>query len=449
MVVRTPATLVGLLVGLLALVGYARALTWGMETQSYNTWGAMFMVPIVIAINAVLVAVAARREGDPWITRVLALGFMAKLGGISARYFVAYYIYGGTADASRYNHYAVAHYLDWRAGNVVWEESGKQGTLYMKLLTTALYTVIGPSVITAFFVFGSLAFWGVYLLYRAFRVALPGGDHRRYALLLFLLPSLLYWPASIGKESWILLFVGVTALGAARFFNHGIAAGLVLMSVGALGTALIRPHVTVLMAAALLVAQVVRPTTKKSTSILTKAAGIVVMGVAAAILITQSAEFLGIDDFSAQAVSDAVTLASGQTALGGSAFTPVPLESPLGVPAAIVTLLFRPFPWEASNVQMLAQSLEGLFLIWLAVTAWPRLRALPQLLKRNPYLVFALVYAMAFIIAFAGFANFGILARQRVLMLPFFLVLLALPLPPPGAKTRAARRKELAYARGW
>ena len=33
----------------------------------------------------------------------------------------------------------------------------------------------------------------------------------------------------------------------------------------------------------------------------------------------------------------------------------------------------------------------------------------------------------AFICAFAGFGNFGILARQRVLMLPFFLILLALP----------------------
>ncbi len=42
--------------------------------------------------------------------------------------------------------------------------------------------------------------------------------------------------------------------------------------------------------------------------------------------------------------------------------------------------------------------------------------------------MFALVYTSAFIVAFASFANFGILARQRVLMLPFFLVLLSLPL---------------------
>lgn len=413
-----------------------------MDTQSYNSWGALIVVPVVVALNAVLLMAAARRERDPWFTRVLVLGFAAKMVGVFGRYFVAYYIYRGTADAEGYNQYAVTHYLYWRAGNITWDPSSKPGTQAMELLTTALYTVVGPTVLSAFFVFGSLAFWGVYLLYRAFRIALPGADHRRYALLLFLLPSLLYWPSSIGKESWILLFIGVTALGAARFFNRQIVSGAPLLVVGALGTALIRPHVTVLLFAALFVAQIVRPTTKTSTSILTKAAGLFVLGIAGVILATQSAQFLGIDDFSWQAVADQVEWAGGQTAQGGSVFTPVPLNTPLGIPAAVVTLLFRPFPWEASNVQMLLQSLEGLLLIWLTITAWPRLKALPRLLRRNPYLVFALVYTLAFIIAFAGFANFGILARQRVLMLPFFLVLLSLPLPVRHHKRRSTARRD-------
>jgi hypothetical protein len=118
---------------------------------------------------------------------------------------------------------------------------------------------------------------------------------------------------------------------------------------------------------------------------------------------------------------------SGLTEQGGSSFTPVPLDSVFGVPMAILTVLFRPFPWEASNAQLLLQSLEGMFLLVLAVRAWPRLRNLLKLMRTNSYIVFAVVYASAFIVAFSGFGNFGILARQRVLMLPFFLVLLALP----------------------
>ena len=40
-----------------------------------------------------------------------------------------------------------------------------------------------------------------------------------------------------------------------------------------------------------------------------------------------------------------------------------------------------------------------------------------------------LLYIVGFSLAFAEFGNFGILARQRVLMLPFFLMLLCLPKP--------------------
>ena len=39
------------------------------------------------------------------------------------------------------------------------------------------------------------------------------------------------------------------------------------------------------------------------------------------------------------------------------------------------------------------------------------------------------VYVLSFILAFSGFANFGIVARQRSLMIPFFLAFLALPDP--------------------
>lgn len=449
MLVRTPRALVVLALGLVAVGGFVRLLTWAMDTQSYNTWGALFMVPVVVALNVVVMLGVARRETDATITALVAFGFVAKMVGVVVRYFTAYVVYGGASDAQGYNLYAAEHYFNWRRGIFVYEPSGKTGTQNLELITTAIYTVIGPSTTTGFVVFGSLAFWGAYLLLRAFRVAFPDGNHRRYALLVLLLPSLLYWPSSIGKEAWLFLFVGVAALGGARYFRGQVIVGLALVALGAVGTALIRPHVTVLMVAALFVAQLARPTGHASTSLLTKAAGVVVMGVAAAILVTQSAQFLGIDDLSWQAVTDEITWAGGQTTQGGSAFTPVPLTEPLGVPAAIVTLLYRPFPWEAHNVQLLVQSVEGVLLLLLTIAAWPRLRRLPGLLRTNPYVVFALVYTLGFIVAFAGFANFGILARQRVLMLPFFLVLLALPTPAPRAVGRRPRSREYSYAQPW
>ena len=417
---------VGLALATVAGAGFALVWAWAIDLQSYNLWGALLVAPFFIAVNALLLWRVAAREPSAWFARLIGFAFLAKMLGTLVRYYVAYVVYDGASDAERYNLAAAFQYRSWRGGSVTWDLATARGTQYMELITTAIYTVIGPTTLAAFMVYGAFAFWGAYLLYRAFRVAVPDGDHRRYALLVFFLPSMLYWPSSIGKESWLMLFVGVTALGAAKFFV-GQRGALALLATGALGTALIRPHVAVLLFAALLVAQLFRPASTQVTGILSKFGGIVVLGAAAWFLASQSAELLGTDDFSWQAVSESLQMAAGRTTVGGSEFTPLPVESPLGFPAAALSVLFRPFPWEASNAQMLGQSLEGLFLLALTVWSWPRLRRLPGILRRNPYVVFALLYTVSFIVAFSGFANFGILARQRVLMLPFFLVLLALP----------------------
>lgn len=409
----------------------AMAFAWALESRSYNVWGAVVVVPLLVLVNLALIARVARSADEPWLLRLLVLALGAKLVGALTRYVVAYVVYGGAADAERYNRYAADQYHLWRQGAFVWEWGGRQGTQYMELITTAVYTVIGPSPLAAFVVFASLAFWGQYLLLGAFRVALPQGDLRRYAVLVMFLPSMLYWPSSIGKEAWLMLCVGITALGGARLFA-GRGGALALLVVGAVGTAMVRPHITVLLFAALFVAQLFRPAGDPSTGLFKKAGGVLVLGGAAWLLASQSAAFLGTDDLSWQAISETVDAAGSQASQGGSAFTAVPLASVWDLPVATLTVLFRPFPWEAGNAQMLVQGLEGLLLLALTVWAWPRLRRLPGALRRAPYVVFCGVFTSSFVWAFSGFGNFGILARQRVLVIPFFLVLLALPHDEPA-----------------
>jgi hypothetical protein len=55
--------------------------------------------------------------------------------------------------------------------------------------------------------------------------------------------------------------------------------------------------------------------------------------------------------------------------------------------------------------------------------------------RRLPYVTFVVVYGLLFIVAFSSIGNFGILARERCQLLPFFLVLLAVP----GVRTRRTR----------
>lgn len=424
-----------LIIAGLTLVGlYAGALAWAFETRSYNVWGSMLIAPLIWAVNAILIWQVGKREEDRWIVGIMGLGFVLKMAGSFARYFTVFVLYRGVGDAAGYNYYASYQHVLWRQGKFVWEPEGKMGTQNLELITTAVYTVIGPAPLAGFLVFASFAFWGVYLIYRAFRIAVPAGHHRLYAVLLFCLPSLLFWPSSIGKEAWLMLWLGVFVLGAAKFCARQRWA-FALLLLGVLGTGLVRPHITVLMLTALVVAQLFRPIGDQAIGAIYKAAGLAVLGLAAFILINFSAEFLGIEDLSTQSVVGTIDWASEQTSTGGSAFTPVPLSNPLGVPAAIVTMLVRPFPWEANGVTALVQSLEGLALIALIVANRKRIKQLPRLLRQNPFVMFAVVYSLAFILAFSGFSNFGILARQRTLMLPAFLVLLALPKPGEAARS--------------
>ena len=63
-------------------------------------------------------------------------------------------------------------------------------------------------------------------------------------------------------------------------------------------------------------------------------------------------------------------------------------------------------------------------LVW---RARKRLRGLARQMRRQPYVAYCMGITLTFIFAFSAFSNFGILARQRVQVLPFFLALLCIP----------------------
>ena len=79
-----------------------------------------------------------------------------------------------------------------------------------------VFALVGTNELAAFFVFGWLSWLGTICFYRAFCLTFPEGGHRRYALMLFLLPSLLYWTSDASKEAVVMLALGVATLGSGR-----------------------------------------------------------------------------------------------------------------------------------------------------------------------------------------------------------------------------------------
>ena len=94
---------------------------------------------------------------------------------------------------------------------------------------------------------------------------------------------------------------------------------------------------------------------------------------------------------------------------------------------AAVTVLFRPFVFEVHNLQSLMAAIEGTMLMLLCLLRIRWASTALRSLRKQPFVVFCLVYCGLFIVAFSGFANFGLLARERVQLYPLFLVLFSIP----------------------
>jgi hypothetical protein len=86
----------------------------------------------------------------------------------------------------------------------------------------------------------------------------------------------------------------------------------------------------------------------------------------------------------------------------------------------------------------MATALEGTFLLVLSIVRIRWLFAALKSIRRQPYVAFALLYTGMFVVAFSSIANFGLLARERVQLLPLYLVLFTVPRRKKEEMTAAA-----------
>ncbi len=415
--------------GVVAVTAYSGFVAWSADHVSYDTWAALVVLPLLVLVSLPLLRRAGRRDPDPRFYSLLVTAFVIKGFATVARYLMAFVLYDGVADAGVYHAEGERLAQSYRQGNFG-ADIGRDfiGTGFIRVFTGLIYTITGPSIFVAYAVFACLGFWGLYFLYRAFQVAFPDGDTRRYGLLVLLLPSMLFWPSGLGKEAWMTLGIGLVAFGGARLLS-GQRGWVVPLSLGLLGTGVVRPHITAAlfaaMAAAYLLGRHQRPVTVLTP--LARGVGIVLIAVGGVVAVTQAAEFLEVEDVSASNVDAAISDTAELTDEGGSSYEAQGVNSPVDFPMAAVSVLFRPFVFEADNAQMLLAAVEGSLLMALFAFSVPRLRGLRSRLRAQPYLLMCIFYTAMFVYAFSNFSNFGILTRERVQVLPFVLVLLALP----------------------
>lgn len=397
--------------------------------------GALIVGPTLFLVSLPVFSRRARLEGDRRLFWLLVLALLVKFIGSIVRYYVAFDVYGGVADAAGYHDAGVRIAERFGAGNFDTGLDSLSDTNFIRFLTGVVYTFTGPTGLGGFFVFSWLGFWGLYLFYRAFRVAVPEGRAWGYARLVFFLPTLVFWPSSTGKEAWMTFALGIAAFGAARILSGRTWRGLIVAGTGLWAAAIVRPHVAGLLAVGLAAGYLFRRPRRELRVLapVSKVVGLAALVVVAFLLVGQTDDFLRRAAIQTEGgVTAVLRQTSERTEIGGSKFAPSILESPARAPVAVMTVLYRPFFLEAHNERALAASLETTFLLVLTLIRWRWILAAIRSIRRQPYVAMAVAYTGLFIVAFSGFANFGLLARERAQLLPLALVLLCIP--PPRAE---------------
>lgn len=430
---RYPGDRSVLVLGTAATVIYVAICLVAMEYTLYNTWAPMLIAPVLILVSLPAFARQAVREKSRRVFWFLLLVLLLKIiVGTLIRYHVTVNINGGT-DSNKYHRAGVEIAERFRDGDFDTELPNLSGTHFVRFATGVVYTVIGPTRLGGFMVFSWLAFWGLFYFYRAFVVAMPEGRVRSYGRFVFLLPSILYWPSSLGKESWMVFGLGIAAFGAARVLSGSTWRGLAIAGLGLWLATLVRPHTAGILAIALAFGYLFRRPREELRQLapIVKVVSLAAVVLVALLLVNKTDEFLKDDgvDTSGGILSTQEEIVR-RSSQGGSEFVPSVLDSPARAPLATFTVLFRPTLLEAHNLHSLISGAEGAFLILFCLFRFRWITAGFKSVRRQPYVAFAVAYTGMFVIAFSSIANFGQLARQRTQVLPLLVVLLCSLMTP-------------------
>jgi len=403
---------------------------------------ARVMVPVTGFLGTIAFArfLQARHPEEPWLTKLLILGVLVKVVGAILRY-TTLLKKGQLGDASVYDVFGKRYANAWlgKVGVTAPTLSTLRSSNFMRWFTGIVYYLFGRDLIAGFFVYSLIAFVGSYLWYRAAAVAIPFLDRRLFFILMFFAPSVVFWPAGVGKEALMQFGLGSVALGAAYILTDRMLHGFLVALPGGWLVYSVRAHLLGLTAIALAFAYVLgrRRRIASETVSLFRPIGIVLVVLMAAFAVTQGAKQLHISALTPDAVQAELQATSASTTQEGSAFNTNVSLSPLHLPQDAVTVLLRPFPWEVQSKNQILASLEGMALVGFMLLRRKSIALSLRKLREVPFLLYAWILTLLYVLLFQAFGNFGLLVRERSIVLPAMYVLLALDVKLAGRKRPA------------
>jgi hypothetical protein len=406
---------------------------------------ALLVLVFVVLVSQPIIRRMVRIEHDPWLLKILRWSLGLHLLCSYLQIFVVNHFYHGVADYLQYDHASGVLAGNFRhlhftlAGSREGQHLIGNGALSVVGGVVMVFT--GTNQLAAFLVFAWMSWIGALFFYRAYSITFPEADKHRYGLMLFFLPSLLFWTADLSKEAVLSLSLGIAAYGCARALRH-MRGGFIILVLGSLIGLFVRPNEYALLIGGFAIAMVFRPSDERSMrgarlvgSILFVGAVVVGAGYLASKQLHLSSQGVG-------GALNAVHKHNGkvQSAVGGgSGSSGVPYsKNPLTYPRDVYEVLFNPLPVTAHSGTQLIAALENTVVLVLILKSLRNLRAVPRVMLNRPYVMMCLIYSAAFLYAFAALGNSGLIIRERTLLFPFLLVLLCVPVSPKGEPKRFA-----------
>ena len=218
-----------------------------MQSVGTNLPVALVVAAILAWLGVLIAKKVARTDAYPALAKVMIASVLLHLLFAPLQIFVVDHFYAGVADWLKYDHLAAVLANTWRSGHFnLAGVPASIGNGTIGIAGAVVMTLVGPNQLAAFFVCSWLAYVGCVFFYLAFRVTFPRADRRRYAILVFLFPSLLFWTADVSKEAFMLVGLGLAAYGIALVMV-GKRGGYLPILVGGALALFIRPNEVVIL----------------------------------------------------------------------------------------------------------------------------------------------------------------------------------------------------------
>jgi hypothetical protein len=360
----------------------------------------------------------AMLQGERLLVGVLTLLYLIHIGSSLFYYSL---VSGGGADSALY-------YFDAQR---LHEDGFGFSTQFVIYITQSLKSMIGGTYLDFFLVYQAFGFFGIVLLTRiaAEIYEAVGVQQPLYIYIFFFLPSLHYWTSAIGKDTLFFLGMMLCLWGSMRFWNR-----LGPLSVGVFLMLAIRPHIAIVAMSALAIAVFSDKTTRLSVRITMLSAALIGLVFAVStVWSTFNLDLTNLDTYSDVVAGREALLQMDVSVIGRTS-----VDAPF--PIRVLSLLFRPFFFDANDILGIVVSIENAGLAIIIGAFLFKWRVVAALVKSVPYVRFAFISSVAILMVLSlGYYNVGLGIRQKATMILPGLLVVAMTL----AAVLDARRRQL------